>query len=41
MVLKVKLSVLYATNLTVAEAKQGKIVMQDGERHLRLFFVKA
>ena len=40
MVLKVKLSVLYATNLTVAEAKQGKIVMQDGERYLRLFVSK-
>ena len=40
MVLKAKLSVLYATNLTVAEAKQGKIVMQDGERYLHLFVSK-
>ena len=29
-----------ATNLTVAEAKQGKIVVQDGERYLRLFVSK-
>ena len=29
-----------ATNFTVAEAKQGKIVMQNGERYLRLFVSK-